>query len=975
MQLRAEAMTQLADVPWTLIRRKGDPRLSPHMTCSVFEDQRPGHGNRLQMLSQGDPEFLLNKCREYWDGKTIWEMTEKRRQFVTTMYNQWRAEDLTCVAFGYDPVSNQEALMFRVLDSHTAGGKDGQAARGAGVVAPAAATSQGAGVTPVASLDIGLGLTHRAIYLVEPAVEAAAGAGAVASATAATVAGANRADGDAGPPAVVDPSEGAPEVKSVPTSGGVGARDTAAAPADAGAPAAGTVATAAATAAASAASAASGPEVLADGGEDRAPAALRSSLDAPRAKSSAEAAADAADTTRMLQAAQQRQQRSHSDPHTRAQRRDADKLSDLVEQRLHKIQGGQIFLGMLAARIQPKPKIDALIRKLNRAGVRFVHMSPRSYKRSKPLAAKMGLDVGWNCAVSLKPRPRQGAASGAVGGAATGAAGGALVGDGSVAAAGAPGTGRGGRDSLEDSDTDTRGAAARGARRDGSDEDDRTVGVDAADEEWWEADDEEVGEGKGAGDVMTDQKRALLQTQQVEDVWDDKAKLPHGVKAIKKHLRDTDNVPLLVSLFTDSTPESTKGMLRIMRDYGEMVCVVGSAMRRASPALFDEADLAISIAAAEPVPATLTTVPQFADPVLRFGAELNSLSCALTLPHAARTHILLKLIEVSRQSLENLAMCLSLLAGSQAAAAVVVIAASVVSLPPVFTTVHVLWVSWVLVPMLSLAVLAAPADGTLMSDKRIPPKNEMLYETNDEDGTLDNCGPYRTSAQRDAAGMRGDDLGFWARVARWTTFDVVKYVQGPRSDLAIPVPQADVPLPGVMPSLDRFRWYWVARFVPGSLVCVAVYVWAVIAEAPESSGARAVSRLAWLDAAPVVHARAQALALFAFGLWLCVSSGSFNERSRPFREAPPWRSRAWLVVAPLAALAHTLFCSCVTWVAGADHFLLRLPPALLAVVLLWPLLAAVVDEGVKRLDRAHFEKGMLRLKLRFDTKLGMHSPK
>lgn len=32
--------------------------------------------------------------------------------------------------------------------------------------------------------------------------------------------------------------------------------------------------------------------------------------------------------------------------------------------------------------------------------------------------------------------------------------------------------------------------------------------------------------------------------------WDVKARLPHGIKDIKRHLREVDNVPLLVSLFT-----------------------------------------------------------------------------------------------------------------------------------------------------------------------------------------------------------------------------------------------------------------------------------------------------------------------------------------------------------------------------------------------------------------------------------------
>jgi hypothetical protein len=40
--------------------------------------------------------------------------------------------------------------------------------------------------------------------------------------------------------------------------------------------------------------------------------------------------------------------------------------------------------------------------------------------------------------------------------------------------------------------------------------------------------------------------------------WDVNAKLPHGIDSVRQHLQEVDNVPLLVSLFTDVTKETTK---------------------------------------------------------------------------------------------------------------------------------------------------------------------------------------------------------------------------------------------------------------------------------------------------------------------------------------------------------------------------------------------------------------------------------
>lgn len=48
--------------------------------------------------------------------------------------------------------------------------------------------------------------------------------------------------------------------------------------------------------------------------------------------------------------------------------------------------------------------------------------------------------------------------------------------------------------------------------------------------------------------------------------WDVHAKLPHGVDAIREHLRsNVDNVPLLVSLYTDSTPAKVNSMIEIFQ--------------------------------------------------------------------------------------------------------------------------------------------------------------------------------------------------------------------------------------------------------------------------------------------------------------------------------------------------------------------------------------------------------------------------
>lgn len=74
-----------------------------------------------------------------------------------------------------------------------------------------------------------------------------------------------------------------------------------------------------------------------------------------------------------------------------------------------------------------------------------------------------------------------------------------------------------------------------------------------------------------------------------------RAKLPKGIENIRPHLETVDNIPLQVSLFTDCTPDLTKEMIEIMQDYGEIVCVIGSASSRVNTPVFLQANASIAI--------------------------------------------------------------------------------------------------------------------------------------------------------------------------------------------------------------------------------------------------------------------------------------------------------------------------------------------------------------------------------------------
>lgn len=134
----------------------------------------------------------------------------------------------------------------------------------------------------------------------------------------------------------------------------------------------------------------------------------------------------------------------------------------------------QIFLGVLGSLVTPRKEIETILEVFSEAGVRFVYFSPRNMRRTKELALQMGIDVAWNCAISLRP--------------------------------------------LDEGEEDPH-----------------------------------------------------RMTSTYAD-WDVNAKLPHGIDAVRQHLEEVDNVPLLVSLFTDVTKDTTKEMVStITRMTSDMV--------------------------------------------------------------------------------------------------------------------------------------------------------------------------------------------------------------------------------------------------------------------------------------------------------------------------------------------------------------------------------------------------------------------
>lgn len=260
----------------------------------------------------------------------------------------------------------------------------------------------------------------------------------------------------------------------------------------------------------------------------------------------------------------------------------------------------QVFIGMVTMQYQAQTDIVKLIEGLERACIRFVHFSKENELRSRVFSEKMGLESGWNCHISLlseDPSDVQSPKS-------------------SKSAVNQERTGKGNKSPLDieltledplDANCLLKPCPLEASKSLSS----SAPGAIAQPEEWSEKREREQHEQEEEEDSLLDsndrneddlpgQSMSCLtdssdQSVQVNFDMSNRAKLPRGIENIRPHLENVDNVPLLVSLFTDCSAEATKEMLKIMQSYGEVVVCLGSSASSTNVEIFLQADLSIAI--------------------------------------------------------------------------------------------------------------------------------------------------------------------------------------------------------------------------------------------------------------------------------------------------------------------------------------------------------------------------------------------
>lgn len=199
------------------------------------------------------------------------------------------------------------------------------------------------------------------------------------------------------------------------------------------------------------------------------------------------------------------------------------------------------------------------------------------------------------------------------------------------------------------------------------------------------------------------------------------------VQAIRNHLENVDNVPLLVSLFTDAIPSTVESMFDIMQEYYQSVLCVGCAFRATNMQLFRTSDLAISV---DILPGSVPiSLPKHAPNRLSvldttLNAGLISLHCALKIgTRNASLVVIMDLLREGRRCLQNIYQMLAMAACVLYTTALFLVLGVIVPilLDPLFDTFSVLWILWMVLPLLTLPMMNTPGDPQILS--RTPRKN------------------------------------------------------------------------------------------------------------------------------------------------------------------------------------------------------------------------------------------------------------
>ncbi|ETV72849.1 hypothetical protein H257_12204 [Aphanomyces astaci] len=414
--------------------------------------------------------------------------------------------------------------------------------------------------------------------------------------------------------------------------------------------------------------------------------------------------------------------------------------------------------------------------------------------------------------------------------------------------------------------------------------------------------------------------------------WDVKARLPHGMLPIKTHFSMKFNnqsdrlwIGYLVgairspNLYIKSTNYTTTklSIVVLLRKIWLIFCQIdhslcGFYMYRSSSG---------------------SQLPVFSEVDMELSQMLNTLACAFTVRNFTHTRVspmvVVDLIRLGRHMLTNFIQLVHYIFVMQLYVATVVCLSYVLPFPEVASLgcMSILWLLWIVVPALSLSLLSSPPDRHIMT--RTPRKNEASAWTDDA---------------------------------------------------------------------TRLCMYFLVRYVPSAIFVNIVFqvIFGLSLQFAAEAASLNPSHESWWYFAnkgpllfvhprpPVIMAaldRAEAFLLLAMG-WFCIfSSISHCYRSYSIFSESPFRNHPWMLTCVVCVVLQI---GVSVWRAGGlvggdglalDAFVRFIPGYVWLALGVWPILVVLVDELAKQHDHRLLIRYYKFLRMQFDTRLGMWSPK
>ena len=202
--------------------------------------------------------------------------------------------------------------------------------------------------------------------------------------------------------------------------------------------------------------------------------------------------------------------------------------------------------------------------------------------------------------------------------------------------------------------------------------------------------------------------------------WESKTHMPRGIKAIQDHIRHVDDVPLRVSVFTDSTPTKVSEMVSLIRENREIVFVFGNPLGGCNLKSFMNANVSIAC-----ILECKDDCGEEQKRELEVSADFGKIACSFAFSEH-QNEVLLSLLGEGRVALYNYQqanqtfICLGIIAF------IGQIVSFCTNVGAMFTLGNCLWLVIVQIPLISLSPALRPRSRQEVLKKRMPWKKTSL---------------------------------------------------------------------------------------------------------------------------------------------------------------------------------------------------------------------------------------------------------